>query len=99
MARFIVTLYDRAKKRGKELGFIEADNAHDATLKAWRRWTHQMPSHCLFVHETRFRTCAEAVTTAGTFDPQIVGGPDMADCSGCTSPFSHERTPTSPWGV
>jgi hypothetical protein len=92
MPRFIVTLYDRAKKRGKELGFIEADNAHDATLKAWRRWTHHMPSHCLFVHESRFRTA----TTAGTFDPQIVGGPDMADGSGCTTTSSHARTPTSP---
>ena len=91
MPRFIVTLYDRAKKRGKELGFIEADNAHDATLKAWRRWTHHMPSHCLFVHETRFRTvCADAATTAGTFDPQMVGGPDS------TTPFSQARAPISP---
>ena len=32
MARFIVTLYDRAKRAGKELGFIHADNAHDATF-------------------------------------------------------------------
>jgi hypothetical protein len=29
MPRFLVTLYDRAKKAGKELGIIEADNAHD----------------------------------------------------------------------
>ena len=65
MPRFVVTLYDRVKKTGKELGFIDADNAHDATLKAWRRWTHHMPRHCLFVHESRFRTvCAEAATTA-----------------------------------
>jgi hypothetical protein len=35
MPRFLVTLYDRAKKTGKQLGFIEADNADDATLKAW----------------------------------------------------------------
>ena len=95
MPRFLVTLYDRAKKTGKELGFIEADSAHDATLKAWRRWTHHMPSHCLFVHESRFRTVsAEAATTAQesfanlfrTFDPQI------ADAT----PSSNARTPTSP---
>jgi hypothetical protein len=97
MPRYMVTLYDRAMKRGKALGFIEADNAHDATLKAWRRWTHQMPSHCLFVYETRFRTvCGEAATTAGTCDPQIVRSPDMADGSGCTAPFSHARTPIPP---
>jgi hypothetical protein len=33
MPRFLVTLYDRAKKSGKQLGFIEADNAHDATFE------------------------------------------------------------------
>jgi hypothetical protein len=73
MPRFVVTLYDRAKKTGKELGMIEADNAHDATLKAWRRWTHNMPSHCLFVHETRFRTvCAEA---QGSWPPDPANAP------------------------
>jgi hypothetical protein len=80
MPRFVVTLYDHAQKTSKALGFIEADNAHDATLKAWRRWTHHMPSHCLFVHESRFRTVgAEAAKTAQesfanfseAFDPQL----------------------------
>src|SRR6516165_5415841 len=97
MPRFLVTLYDRAKKTGKQLGFVEADNAHDATLKAWRHWTHHMPSYCLFVHESRFRTVsAEAATTAqqsfaglfGTIDPQVVEDPDMADGSGCTTASS-----------